>query len=499
MKRLAAACALLGALWAAAPAAAVDFGANDDSGKFADDGGAVFFAQMAAAGLKQNVMTVRWLPGTSMIPDVEDLDRSVPVAVASGIEVAFAVYPYPPSAIESGQAKPADFATWVDGLARRYPDVTTYIVGNEPNINTFWRAQGNGKGAIYSGATFGRFLAAGYDALKAISPEMTVLGVGSSPRGDRAPGWAGKSSPVHFLKSLGDWYRASGRTLPLMDGFSFHPYPNPSNFTVPFTYTYGWPNAGIHELTRVKQALWDAFDGTPQPTTLQGLKLYLDEVGWQVGTMAVDAAYTGVENVRVTTEATQAAIYEDLVRFVVCDPDVAQVNFFGYYDERDRGGWQSALRRLNGTERPSHTAVTAAIEATGGTCQGPPRWWQPQRRPLGAAVSFLPAKRVQAKTHNLFEFRVRVNEDVTMKAGLVPAGTPVSLIPNLVGGTRSVLAYTKEPKSFVAVPRSAGRVVLAVFLTAKMNSTRVALFRSPAFTVGPAPLRPRDPIRYGVR
>jgi hypothetical protein len=187
------------------------------------------------------------------------------------------------------------------------------------------------------------------------------------------------------------------------------------------------------------------------------------------------------------------------VRYVVCDRDVAQVNFFGYYDERDRGGWQSALRRLNGAERPSHAAVTAAIEATGGTCQGPMRSWQPQRRPVGAAASFVAPKGVRAATHTLFDVRVRVNEDVAMKARLVPAGTPAARIPDSLGTAGSVLAYTKVPKSIVAVPRSPGRYVLAVLLTAKMNPTRVALFTSPAFTVGPAPLRPRDPIRYGVR
>jgi hypothetical protein len=290
----------------------------------------------------------------------------------------------------------------------------------------------------------------------------------------------------------------SGRTLPLMDGFSFHPYPKPSDFTVPFTYTYGWPNAGLHELGRVKQALWDAFNGTPQKTTREGLKLYLDEVGWQVDTSRA-TRYTGVENVKVTSEASQASIYDQLVRHVVCDPDVAQVNFFGYYDERDRGGWQSALRRLDGTERASHAAVTAAIAATGGTCGGSLRWWQPQRRPLGAAVSFVPAKGVRAATHSLFDVRVRVNEDVTMNARLVPAGTPAARIPDLLGTAGSVLAYTKLPKSIVAVPQAPGRYVLALLLTAKMNPTRVALFRSPAFTVGPAPRRPRDPIRYGVR
>ena len=96
-----------------------------------------------------------------------------------------------------------------------------------------------------------------------------MLGVGSSPRGERAPGPAGKSSPVHFLAALGAWYRASLRPTPIMDGFSFHPYPNPSDFTVPFTFTYGWPNASVLELARIKQALWDAFDGTAQPTTVE--------------------------------------------------------------------------------------------------------------------------------------------------------------------------------------------------------------------------------------
>jgi hypothetical protein len=282
-----------------------------------------------------------------------------------------------------------------------------------------------------------------------------------------------------------------------MDGFSFHPYPNPSNFTVPFTWTYGWPNAGIHELARIKQALWDAFDGTAQPTTVKGLKLYLDEVGWQVDTSAL-GLYTGSENVRVTTEAAQADIYDQLVRYVVCDSDVAQVNFFGYYDERDRGGWQSALRRLDGTERPAHARVTDAIAATGGACQSQMRWWQPRREPLGVKISFSSIKGVRAKAPRLFDFAASVKEDVTMKAGLVPAGTPAARIPALLGNVGSLIAYRKSPKSIVAVART-GRFVLAVQIAAKMNPARVSLFRSPAFTVAPALGRPRDPIRFGVR
>ena len=135
---------------------------------------------MAAAGLKQNVMTVRFLPSSPMtIPDKSFLDAAVPAAVGAGIAPVFAVYPYPPSEIEAGIASPAAFGAWLDTVARTYPQVRTFIVGNEPNLNTFWRPQGDGSGTILSAASFGPFLAAGYDALKGVSSEFTVLGLGT--------------------------------------------------------------------------------------------------------------------------------------------------------------------------------------------------------------------------------------------------------------------------------------------------------------------------------
>ena len=69
MRTLTAACALLCALTLTTTASAVDFGANDDTGRYSADGGASFFAQMQASGLAQNVMTVRWTPGSTGIAD----------------------------------------------------------------------------------------------------------------------------------------------------------------------------------------------------------------------------------------------------------------------------------------------------------------------------------------------------------------------------------------------------------------------------------------------
>ena len=190
---------------------------------------------------------------------------------------------------------------------------------------------------MLSAPAFGQYLATAYDALKAVDPEIKVVGVGLSPRGNDRPRAKNNvsTSPVRFLRALGDWYRASGRELPLMDGFSFHPYPNKA--TDPLDKGYGWPNAGFVNLDRVKQALWDAFHGTAQPTTLDGLKIHLDEVGWQVST-AGQPGYSGLENVVVTDELTQAAVYAELVRRAACDADIAEVSFFGFRDDGLRTG-----------------------------------------------------------------------------------------------------------------------------------------------------------------
>ena len=218
---------------------------------------------------------------------------------------------------------------------------------------------------------FGPYLAAAYDALKAVDPAISVIGVGLSPRGNDRP--AAKSnistSPVRFIRALGAWYRASGRSRPLMDGFSFHPYPNKA--TDPLDRGYPWPNAGFVNLDRIKQALWDAFHGTAQPTTMDGLKLHLDEVGWQVSTSG-QAGYLGLENVVVTDELTQAAVYAELVRRADCDPDIADVSFFGFRDDGARTGFQAALQRLDGTGRPAAEAVRAAIADAAAGCKGRP-------------------------------------------------------------------------------------------------------------------------------
>jgi hypothetical protein len=371
----------IAALASAGAGSATDFGANDDTGKFATDAGATFYAEMAALGLRQAVVTVRWQPSDPLaLAERPLLDLTVAAARAAGLEVVFATYPYPPREIEAGLARPEAFGAWLGELASRHRGVRHFVVGNEPNQGAFWRPQFAALRQS-SAEAFGPFLAAGYDALKAVDETITVVGVGLSPRGNDRPlaRTNVSTSPVRFLAALGAWYRTSGRERPLMDGFSFHPYPNRA--TDPLTRGYPWPNAGFVNLDRVKQALWDAFAGTSQPTTLEGLKLYLDEVGWQVETEELEG-YEGTENVDVTSEAAQADVYGDLVRRAVCDSDIAQVNIFGFRDDRLRTGFQAGLQRVDGTPRPAADAVRAAID--GGCSEAAPTPWRPTRAVVGS-------------------------------------------------------------------------------------------------------------------
>jgi hypothetical protein len=386
MRILAIATAFMAALLTGASVAvAADVGANDDSAKFQYDAGAAMYAEMAGLGMKQSVIGVRFVPSEAMVvQDKTQLDRAVAAAQGVGLRVVLAVYPYPPREIEAGMSSPSLFASYVGVLASIYPEVKHFVIGNEPNQPAFWRPQFDASGQNASAPAFGPYLAAAYDTLKGVDPAITVIGVGLSPRGNDRPDARNNisTSPVRFLRALGAWYRKSGRARPLMDGFSFHPYPNEA--TDPLERGYAWPNAGFVNLDRMKQALWDAFNGTPQPTTVGRLKVHLDEVGWQVDTSG-RTGYRGPENVPVTDEVTQAAIYGQLVREAACDPDVASLSFFGYRDDGLRSGFQAGLARADGTVRPSAASVQAAIASA--ACGDVPRVWAPGIEVLGTKVS----------------------------------------------------------------------------------------------------------------
>ena len=92
MRLLAAAMAFTVVLLAgAAVAPAADVGANDDSAKHAADHGAAMYGEMAAVGLRQTVIGVRFKPSEAVvIQDKRLLDRIIPNALDARLRVVLA-------------------------------------------------------------------------------------------------------------------------------------------------------------------------------------------------------------------------------------------------------------------------------------------------------------------------------------------------------------------------------------------------------------------------
>jgi hypothetical protein len=361
-------CALLAALSATAAAGArrtgpaapagvppISWGVADDASKFANDGGAWFYQELAGASLTENRWTLSWNPADpTTIEQLPFLERAAPVAQAAGIHVVLALY-----STDAKQHDPVSFCAWAQTVATSAMQwgIHDYIVWNEPNTLLYWSPQKNAAGRDVAGPAYERLLATCYDAIHAGDPDATVIGMGLSPRASTRR----SSDPLAFLRDVGQAYRASGRTEPLMDELALHPYPNPAKKGSPPNAGYDKADDfGIPQLDRVKQAVYDAFGGTGQPTTVNGLTFRLDEVGWQTDTSPYPQ-YSGAENAPVVvSEQTQANDIATMVQqYFACDPTVTAVELFLLVDEKYRngrdetgavvgGGWQSGLMTAGG-------------------------------------------------------------------------------------------------------------------------------------------------------
>jgi hypothetical protein len=483
-------------------AADIVVGVADDRGKYADDGGAWFFNTLRGAGMTENRVMVQWDPGRpSLIIEKPFFDRAMPQAAARGVRVVFAVYAA--NTALSAPSAPESFAAYLAQLARTYPQVKHFVVGNEPNLTRFWHPQFNPDGSNASAPAYQAVLARAYDALKGVDPSIRVIGAGLSERGNDNPTAASNvsTSPVRFVKELGAAYRASGRKAPIMDEFDIHPYPESAGHDL--LKSYSWPNIGYGNLDRLKQALWDAFHGTAQPTVEEGLKLRIGEIGWQVG-VAPGTGYIGNENVAVTDEARQAQIYAELLRHAACDPSISSLNIFGLADEVLLAGWQAGLLRHDGTARASYDAIRTVLAETGGRCAGSPRSWRHTEQVVGAGVDFGDLSRPRWHKQRSWRFAVTADEDATYKAGVfrlpeqpsqraaavrrLTRSLAVSAPRDLVfSASGAVSAHWNPQVRFPSRQLKPGLYAYAVSLAAAMNPDRTSAFVSKPFRVeGPA-------------
>jgi len=491
---LVSACAAL--VVAGAARGTLTVGVSEDRQK--DTNAPAFFATMNDLGLTQNRASIAWDPAQPDVIAAQDvIAQWLPVAQAGGIRVVFAIAPKSAQDITNSPAATGQFAAFVAHVAQVFPQVKDYVIGNEPNQPAFWVPQFEAARPV-AAAAYEPLLAASYDALKGFDPTINVIGIGLSPRGNDNPSARSNisRSPVRFLHDLGVAYRASHRTKPIMDELAFHPYP-PVNTAAP-DVGYSWPNAGLPNLDRVKQAAWDAFNGSAQPTfaesgkvSLSPLRLQLDEVGWEVAPLpGLAGLYTGTENKPPIDEPTQAENYRQVIMSAECDPSIRSLSFFLLLDEPDLPGWQSGLERIDGSHRPSYDAVKTAIAQTHGNCQQGTTTWRHTATVVQPRVSWGLLRRTARWTK--WRISAGAGEEALYRAGIFKAGTSKRAIARSLtsGRPRAKLTATgtiKAKTRTIAFPSRRlrrGRYVIAIRMRSTMNTGRAKLFISRVLRVG---------------
>ena len=363
--------ALLCALAAfTAPAAAFGsasmyMGAAEDEGRNADPQVAMAKMQLAkAAGFDTIRVTANWTTGLSAVPQdqLQGLQSIAAAGVFLNIRVVATIMPIGSRATPLTATTRTQFARFAADLVRKVPTIREYIVGNEPNLNRYWLPQFGPNGEDVAAPSYVQLLARTYDLMKAVDPDVFINGGSVSPRGIDRPGTGRDThSPTAFITDMGTAYRESGRTLPIMDGFAFHPYGDNSSVGP----TVAHPNStsiGVADYDKLVGLLGKAFDGTAQIGSK--LPIIYDEYGVESQIPRAKARfYHGVEP--LTTKpvplSTQSDYYDEALTMAACQPTVQAVYLFHVTDETDLNRWQSGVYYADDTPKPSRAVVKQTI------------------------------------------------------------------------------------------------------------------------------------------
>jgi hypothetical protein len=337
-------------------------------------------------GIRAVRVTVPWAPGETRLPLDQrgPVDRMILATWGKGLRVVLAVYGAAGDAPQTDAAR-NDYCTFTASLLRRYPGVADVVIWNEPNSSRFWRPQFAPDGSSAAPGNYEALLARCWDALHGVRTGVNVIAA-SSPRGGDNPSASSSAShsPANFYRKIGDAYRESGRTRPILDTVGHNPYPN-SNVERPWIRHPGSGTIGEGDYDKLMKVLAQAFGGTGQPLPGQGrVSIWYMEQGFQTTVDPAKASlYHGTETdrqllppwiARATASAgagpapDQATQLTDAIQLAYCQPAVGAFFNFELADETRLNGWQSGLLWADMTPKPSYGAFRAAVRsvASGG-------------------------------------------------------------------------------------------------------------------------------------
>ena len=333
-------------------------GATEDATKAKTIGDAK--AQMdllVAAGFTANRITFEWAPGLSEVTSSgkDVLQTTAAAAKLDGVTLICVITNHGSATTPLSAQDQQDFASYAASVAQTAPSIRVFVVGNEPNLNRYWLPQFNDDGSDAAADAYTSLLAQTYDALKTVSPDLTVLGGALAPRGGDVPnGIRPTHSPTVFIHDMGQWMRDNARATPIMDGFDMHPYEDNSSIA-PVLGTH--PNSttiALADYDKLVASLGDAFGDYAMP-------IWYDEFGVETQIPPQwEQNYTGTEptTIHPVDEATQAAYYRQAIQLAFCQPNVRGLMLFHTVDEVDHAAWQSGLYYAGSTTAKASLAPT---------------------------------------------------------------------------------------------------------------------------------------------
>src|SRR3954463_573919 len=330
----------------------------DDALKQADPAAAAALMSLSRkAGFDAVMVSSMWAPGLRAPTPEEKIALGNVVDAASAQDMRIFVFVWHGLSDRTPRTVAArrQFAAYTAALARAFPAVRDIVVGNEPNLNTFWLPQYGPGGSDAAAKGYLDLLARSYDAVKAVSPRTQMLGGALAPRGSDRPGTKRDThSPTQFIKDLGAAYKRSGRSRPVMDAFAMHPYMRTSE--LPPTDTHAASTTiTIGDYPKLASLLAQAFAGTAQQG--RGLPVYYTEFGVQTKVPSAHRrAYTDLNtpgSADAVTPGIQARYYDQALALAACQPTVKGLFIFHTFDEQDLAGWQSGLYYADQKPKPS--------------------------------------------------------------------------------------------------------------------------------------------------
>jgi len=332
-------------------------GAVEDAAKWSDPNLKMSLAKQAGFGAI--VLSSVWQPPrTTPTPlELTALNGAVGAAISARIRPIVAVYQLSANTPLTPQAR-AQFAAYAASIPKLVPGVEDVIVGNEPNLPLFWQPQFGPGGTDAAATAYERLLAETYDAIKKADSHVNVIGGALAARGSDKPGAPRAThSPNTFIRDLGAAYRASGRTTPIFDMFSLHPYPENSSTPPTFAHPHTQKALGLADYGKLVALLDAAFPKQQTP-------IVYGEYGLETTIPPAKAhLYTGTEPAAThpISATLQGKEYAEAIRMVACQPRVRYLLFFHVSDETALTGLQTGVYYADDTPKASLAPVAAAI------------------------------------------------------------------------------------------------------------------------------------------